>query len=403
MASGPNHARAVQEPDGYPPPRRAWYVVAVLTGASIFAFIDRQILSLLVAPIRRDLEISDTQMSLLLGAGFAVCFTLFAIPIGRFADRRRRRAGRRAGGLERLYGRRRPGPYIRPDDVVPHGGWHRRGEPRPVLLFDHSRSVSPRAARDRSERLFDGHFHWNRRGFPGWRAGDPVRLRAQQLEPAAGGRGAPLATRHARGGPGGVSLRIAPVDYSRACPARRLGPEGSLAGGAGVSRAKPAHLSVPQPRSRRSGDGRHSGNRVVPRDVPSPLSLEHSEIRRVFRNRGCGVRLSGDCGGGPDCGSSVPPDEGREPGRAREDPHAFDPQQLGGVPRAVRGVGDRVAGPLRGTDGRAVWCRGGRAATGAAREHQKPGHGTVSASEQRGRRGHRSYADGRPHGTRLRP
>jgi MFS family permease len=94
MASGPNHARAVQEPDpdGYPPPRRAWYVVAVLTGASIFAFIDRQILSLLVAPIRRDLEISDTQMSLLLGAGFAVCFTLFAIPIGRFADRRSRRA-----------------------------------------------------------------------------------------------------------------------------------------------------------------------------------------------------------------------------------------------------------------------------------------------------------------------
>ncbi|HVP54967.1 MAG TPA: MFS transporter, partial [Candidatus Eisenbacteria bacterium] len=48
----------------YPPPRRAWYAVGVLAVAYIFSFIDRQILSLLVAPIRRDLHISDTQMSL---------------------------------------------------------------------------------------------------------------------------------------------------------------------------------------------------------------------------------------------------------------------------------------------------------------------------------------------------
>src|ERR1051326_8719318 len=120
MASGPNHARAVQEPDGYPPPRRAWYVVAVLTGASIFAFIDRQILSLLVAPIRRDLEISDTQMSLLLGAGFAVCFTLFAIPIGRLADRRSRRAVLASGlaGWSFCTAGGCPGPSLAPATVV---------------------------------------------------------------------------------------------------------------------------------------------------------------------------------------------------------------------------------------------------------------------------------------------
>ncbi|MFN7934101.1 MAG: MFS transporter [Bryobacteraceae bacterium] len=63
----------------------------MLTAVSIFAFIDRQILSLLVQPIRRDLNISETQMSLIIGFSFAIFFTLFAIPIGRLADRYPRR------------------------------------------------------------------------------------------------------------------------------------------------------------------------------------------------------------------------------------------------------------------------------------------------------------------------
>jgi len=75
----------------YPPPHRAWYAVAVLAIAYIFSFIDRQILSLLVAPIRRDLHISDTQMSLLMGISFALFYCLFGFPIGRMADSRSRR------------------------------------------------------------------------------------------------------------------------------------------------------------------------------------------------------------------------------------------------------------------------------------------------------------------------
>jgi MFS family permease len=75
----------------YPPTRRAWYAVAILTIAYIFSFIDRQILSLLVVPIRRDLHISDTQMSLLMGLSFALFYTLFGFPIGRLADSRSRR------------------------------------------------------------------------------------------------------------------------------------------------------------------------------------------------------------------------------------------------------------------------------------------------------------------------
>jgi MFS family permease len=66
--------------------RYAWYIVGVLTFVYIFSFIDRQIFSLLVGPLRHDLHISDTQISYLIGLGFVVFFALFGIPIGRLAD-----------------------------------------------------------------------------------------------------------------------------------------------------------------------------------------------------------------------------------------------------------------------------------------------------------------------------
>jgi MFS family permease len=75
----------------YPRPGYAWYVVGVLTLVYVFSFIDRQILNLLVRPIRRDLGISDTQMSLLMGFSFALFYTLFGIPLGRLADAHSRR------------------------------------------------------------------------------------------------------------------------------------------------------------------------------------------------------------------------------------------------------------------------------------------------------------------------
>lgn len=72
-------------------PAYAWYVVGILTLAYVFSFIDRQILNMLVGPIRRDLNITDTQMSLLMGASFAIFYTLFGIPLGWLADTRSRR------------------------------------------------------------------------------------------------------------------------------------------------------------------------------------------------------------------------------------------------------------------------------------------------------------------------
>ncbi len=81
---------APKEPD-YPPAPYAWYVVGVLTLAYMVSFLDRQIMALLIDPIRGDLNISDTQISLLLGLAFAIFYTLLGIPIGRLADRKSRR------------------------------------------------------------------------------------------------------------------------------------------------------------------------------------------------------------------------------------------------------------------------------------------------------------------------
>ena len=72
-------------------PRYAWYVVTVLMLAYVSSFVDRQILALLVRPIKRDFGLSDTQVSLLMGLSFALFYTLLGIPIGRLADTRNRR------------------------------------------------------------------------------------------------------------------------------------------------------------------------------------------------------------------------------------------------------------------------------------------------------------------------
>lgn len=81
---------AVSDRD-YPSPAVGWYAVGVLTVAYILSFIDRSILTLMVGPIRADLGISDTQLSLLHGLAFAIFYTTLGIPIALLADRLNRR------------------------------------------------------------------------------------------------------------------------------------------------------------------------------------------------------------------------------------------------------------------------------------------------------------------------
>jgi len=70
---------------------RAWYSVFILLLAFVFSFIDRIILSLLVGPIKADLNVSDSAMGFLMGLAFAIFYTLLGLPIARLADRYSRR------------------------------------------------------------------------------------------------------------------------------------------------------------------------------------------------------------------------------------------------------------------------------------------------------------------------
>ena len=69
------------------PPCMRWLAVGILLLAYSSSFVDRQIMSLLVMPIRYDLHISDTQFSLLNGLAFASFYALLGLPIAWLADR----------------------------------------------------------------------------------------------------------------------------------------------------------------------------------------------------------------------------------------------------------------------------------------------------------------------------
>ena len=65
---------------------RRWWTVVALTVAYLFSIIDRHILTLLVEPIKKDLQISDSQLGLLTGVAFGVAYAASGLPLGRLAD-----------------------------------------------------------------------------------------------------------------------------------------------------------------------------------------------------------------------------------------------------------------------------------------------------------------------------
>ena len=67
------------------------YALGILVVVYTFNFIDRQILSILLEPVKTELGLSDTQMGLLTGFAFAMFYATLGIPIARFADRTNRR------------------------------------------------------------------------------------------------------------------------------------------------------------------------------------------------------------------------------------------------------------------------------------------------------------------------
>jgi len=57
----------------------------------VFSWLDRLSVSMLVAPIKDAMALSDTQMSVVLGPSFAIAYAVFGVPLGWAADRFSRR------------------------------------------------------------------------------------------------------------------------------------------------------------------------------------------------------------------------------------------------------------------------------------------------------------------------
>lgn len=68
-----------------------YYVLGILLVVYVFNFIDRQILSILMEPVRLELDLSDTQLGFLSGIAFALFYATLGIPIARLADRTSRK------------------------------------------------------------------------------------------------------------------------------------------------------------------------------------------------------------------------------------------------------------------------------------------------------------------------
>lgn len=68
-----------------------WYVLILLLLIYILSFIDRNIMAILVEPIRADFNISDFEYGLLNGLAFSLMYTFLGIPLGWLADRKSRK------------------------------------------------------------------------------------------------------------------------------------------------------------------------------------------------------------------------------------------------------------------------------------------------------------------------
>lgn len=68
-----------------------WYVLGILTLTYAIHAMDRNIVNLLLEPIKREFHVSDSALGLLTGLGYAVPFAIAGLPLGVLIDRVNRR------------------------------------------------------------------------------------------------------------------------------------------------------------------------------------------------------------------------------------------------------------------------------------------------------------------------
>ncbi|MEP6965308.1 MAG: MFS transporter, partial [Polaromonas sp.] len=76
-----------------PPPVnwRTHLSLALLALVYVFSYIDRQVVAILIEPIKHEFGASDTQMGLLTGLAFGLLYAALGVPVGKLADRKNRR------------------------------------------------------------------------------------------------------------------------------------------------------------------------------------------------------------------------------------------------------------------------------------------------------------------------
>lgn len=72
-------------------PRYRHYVLFILTCGYVLNFVDRQVMTILLEPIKAEFGASDTQMGLISGLAFALFYATLGVPVARLADRWSRR------------------------------------------------------------------------------------------------------------------------------------------------------------------------------------------------------------------------------------------------------------------------------------------------------------------------
>src|SRR5438128_12023117 len=82
---------ALQTEAAAKPSVRRYYTLALLTIVYALNFLDRTIFNVLIEPIKKEFQLSDTMLGLLAGFGFVLMYSALGMPIARLADRRNRR------------------------------------------------------------------------------------------------------------------------------------------------------------------------------------------------------------------------------------------------------------------------------------------------------------------------
>lgn len=93
MADLPRDLTTTSDPenDTVAVPSYNWYVVAVLTAIFTIHALDRQLITIVLEPIKKAFELSDTMLGFLSGTVYAISFSLAGIPAAMLVDRVNRR------------------------------------------------------------------------------------------------------------------------------------------------------------------------------------------------------------------------------------------------------------------------------------------------------------------------